>query len=103
MGMTVSKHFCGSSLQSTGLFSEIDPCCDTPNCCHNESFTLEIKDDFSVTSNNFDFSQLAVDLPALVELFEIEVSEDNSYFTSKNTPPPPKIQTVLSRFQSYLL
>jgi hypothetical protein len=103
MGMTVSKHFCGSYLQSTSVLSEIEPCCDMPDCCHNESITLEIKDDFSVTSYNFDFTQLAVDLPALVELVEIEVSENNSYLISENTPPPPKIQTVLSRFQSYLL
>ena len=104
MGMTVSKHYCGSSLQSVSVFSEIDPCCDMDTgCCHDEQVNIEIEDDYSVTSNNYDFSLFALELPNLLELFQIDVPEMISEFQVSHFLPERKIQTVLSRLQSYLL
>jgi hypothetical protein len=103
MGMTVSKHYCGSSLESVGVLSTPDRCCEIPTgCCHDESFTIKVEDDFSVTSHAFDFTQFAVILPALIELNQIESTEKQS-FVSFIVIPPPKIQTVLSSLQTYLL
>ncbi|WP_346856905.1 hypothetical protein [uncultured Draconibacterium sp.] len=104
MGMTVSKHYCGSSLQSVSVFSEIDPCCDMDTgCCHDEQVNIDIEDDYSVTSNNFDFSIFALELPALLELFQIDVPEQISEYHIHSFLPERKMQTVLSRLQSYLL
>ena len=104
MGMTVSKHYCGSSLQSVSVFSEINPCCDMDTgCCHNEQVNIDIEDDYSVTSNNFDFSIFALELPALLELFQLDVPELISDFQFHNFLPERKMQTVLSRLQTYLL
>tara|TARA_R110002050_G_scaffold183855_2_gene317315 strand:+ start:2536 stop:2904 length:369 start_codon:yes stop_codon:yes gene_type:complete len=104
MGMTVSKHYCGSSLESVGVLSTPEDCCKMPNeCCHHESFTIKIQDDFSVTTHAFDFTQFAVVLPALVELVPVGATEKPSSVSFLDAPPPPKIQTVLSRLQAYLL
>lgn len=103
MGMTVSKHYCGDSLKSVGVLSAPDRCCEVPSgCCHNESFTIKVEDDFSVATNAFDFTQFAVILPALVELNQIEPTEKQS-FASFIVIPPPKIQRILSSLQTYLL
>jgi hypothetical protein len=104
MGMTVSKHYCGSSLESVRVLSTPEHCCKIPNgCCHDESFTIKIEDDFSVTTHAFDFTQFAVVLPALVELTADEVPQNKLAVSLLDAPPPPKIQTVLSRLQAYLL
>jgi hypothetical protein len=72
-------------------------------CCHNEQVNIDIEDDYSVTSNNFDFSIFALELPALLELFQIDVPEMISEFQVHNFISERKMQTVLSRLQTYLL
>jgi hypothetical protein len=53
-GMTISKHYCGDTLKATTIILNADNCCDIPiNCCHNESITVKIVDDFAITANNF--------------------------------------------------
>ena len=104
MGLTVSMHYCGNNLESVSVLSSPEPCCDIPDdCCHDETININTENDFSGTFYNFDFSQMVVELPALVELFLIDIPEDNSFISDYFSPPPPKIQTVLSSLQSYLL
>ena len=100
----MSKHFCGDSLKSVAIQSAAEKCCDIPDgCCHDESTTIKVKDDFSVTSHNFDFAQFAVIIPAVIRLEQIEAEEVQVFGFSENTLPPPKIQRVLSSLQTYLL
>ncbi len=104
MGMTVSKHYCGSSLESVRVLSSPQPCCEIPTgCCHDESFSIKITDNFSAVSYAFDFTQFAVILPVLVESIHLETNENQSFVSLYDVPPPPKIQTVLSSLQTYLL
>ncbi|MCK4920773.1 MAG: hypothetical protein KAS71_06995, partial [Bacteroidales bacterium] len=59
MSMTVFKHYCGTSLKSVSILLTPEHCCDIPSgCCHDETITVDIEDDFSVTSIIFDFNQL---------------------------------------------
>ena len=103
-GMTISEHFCGSDLISIELNSTPESCCDdNSDCCHNESFTFEIEDEFSISSYTFEFAQYAVELTTFVELLQIDVPEVNSSKLFPFIPPPPKIQTVLSSLQTYLI
>ncbi|VAW20791.1 hypothetical protein MNBD_BACTEROID01-1143 [hydrothermal vent metagenome] len=101
-GMTVSKHYCGNDLKSITVSSGQHSCCETPSgCCHDESQIIQIKDYFSVCTLCFDFTQLAVILPVIVD------NRNNSLQCELKTEninsPPPKIQTVLSSLQTYLL
>ncbi len=106
MGMVVSKHYCGDSFVSTAVFNEAKSCCGDSDCCHNEDQLFQVKDDFSAPA------VLAV--PVLAELdilghdlfadliLESSVTE-NSSFRFTDSPPPPKIQKVLSLKQVYRL
>ncbi len=102
-GMTVSKHYCGNDLKSITVSSGLDSCCDTPSgCCHDESQIIKIKDYFSVCTFCFDFTQLAVILPVVVDNFQGNNLQCELKTENINSPPP-KIQTVLSYLQTYLL
>ena len=48
MGMTVNSHYCGNDLVSISVISESQSCCETPNCCHNESMLIKLEEDISI-------------------------------------------------------
>lgn len=105
-GLTISKHYCGEELVSTSLFSEAESCCESSDCCKNETETYQLDEDFSVSSITEipELMQLDLFAVALVLLTcEIDESENRHNFILADLPPPPKIQTALSTRQSYLL
>jgi hypothetical protein len=104
-GMTISKHYCGSTLESIGVNITTDNCCDTPmDCCHIESITVKIEDDFAIATNIFDFNNPAFTLGSSTDIFQEDVFvKESSKMISWVTPSPPKIQKSLSSLQSFLL
>lgn len=102
-GMALSQHYCGDFLVSTSLFGEADPCCDSGECCHNETTFYQLDEDFSAPI----FSQLphitAVDLLVNLpgQLPEWHLQE--VLLIKKDLPPPTNIQTILSLKQTWLL
>lgn len=105
-GLAISKHYCGGSYVSTSLFVEADSCCDSDDCCKNETVVFQLDEDFSVST--------ALELPATaqidllgISLFVLNFSiEENSFvdeFLNTDSPPPPKIKTSLANRQTYLL
>jgi len=104
-GMTISKHYCGTSLKDISININADNCCDIPmDCCHNETLTIKIEDDFAIATNVFDFKSLTFILGFSTDLFQEEVFIKESFkLVLWVTPPPPKIQTILSSLQSFLL
>ena len=105
-GFVISKHYCGGELVSTSFFGEAKSCCDSGDCCHNESITFQLHEDFSVSS--------IIEVPKTIQLdlfdfalilFEnhLEEGENSLEFILADLPPPPKIQTTLSLKQTYLL
>lgn len=103
MGLTISKHYCGGNLISVTVLSEQEPCCDNPGCCHDESFTVKVEDDFSATSFIYEFQDFAIIVPVVMQLVSENIDQDDLMAVSLETPPPPDIQAVLSRLQTYLL
>ncbi|MGZ2369486.1 HYC_CC_PP family protein [Ancylomarina sp. YFZ004] len=103
-GMTISTHYCGGNVKDVSFLSAAKVCCDIPNgCCQDDAFTVKIEDDFSISSYSFDFNQLEIVLPILIELIKVEAPIKAKVYFLRNTIPPPKIQTVLSSLQTYLL
>lgn len=103
-GMTISTHYCGGNVKDVSFLSAPKSCCDIPEgCCHDEAFTIKIVDDFSISSYTFDFNQLEIVLPISFELIELEAPVKAIGYIFRNSIPPPKIQTVLSRLQNYRL
>ena len=104
MGLTISKHYCGTSLKSISINSTPDNCCGTAcKRCHNESFTIKIENDFSLLTHNFDFNTQGITLPVTKELIQRDVFKTELICATSWEGPPPKIKTVLSKMQSYLL
>lgn len=103
-GVTISKHYCGNNLQSISVVLEAKNCCDIPSgCCHNEEVTLKIQDDFSPSIIAFDFSQSTCHVPLFVTFIEAYVENPASFLLADYSLPPPKVLTVLSQLQTYLL
>ena len=104
--MTISKHYCGGNHVSTSFFVEAKSCCDTGGCCQNETETFQLDEDFSVSSiievpETAHSEIISVALVLLEKTFE--ENENKSEFIISDLPPPPKIQTSLSKKQLYLL
>jgi hypothetical protein len=103
-GLTFSKHYCGNELKSVKFFSEAKLCCSGPcKCCHNETVTVKISDDFSANSFLFDFCQSAFEIPIKHILIQKELPESFEKVARVYDLPPPPVQTVLSSLQTYLL
>ena len=105
-GLVITKHFCSGEMVSVSVFHEEEPCCGMNGCCHNETLTYQVKEDFSTPA--------VANSPVLAELdilghnlFETESlfagENDISSAFVVNSPPPKTIQTVLSLRQLYLL
>ena len=68
-----------------------EPCCEIPDgCCHDESITVKLELNYFVPLFAFDFTQLAIDLPATIELIQVKYPVYSSFVTTINTPPPSK-------------
>ena len=104
MGLTVSVHSCGGELKSIQLLSEAENCCgdSCPNC-QNEIVKLEVEDDFTIQTLNFDFEQEFTFLSTFIQLFIVPSFKEAVVQLAYHEPPPLKIQTVLSDLQVYRL
>jgi hypothetical protein len=45
-GITITRHYCGTNLVSTSLYSTPEDCCDNCPYCHNEKISFRITDNF---------------------------------------------------------
>lgn len=102
-GLTINRHYCGDNLESISIFSEPQSCCEMPNCCHNESIVIQLEEDFSISSFNISFEQIAVVLPNFSSLFNADLQEISDFKEFVHTPLKNPIKTVLSSIQSFLL
>lgn len=105
MGFTVSKHYCGDNLVSISVNHEAKSCCDSDNCCHNETNHYQLEDDFvySFVATDIQIQNIDILFPVIFTVLnsETEINNDSEIHIFES-PPPQKIQTVLSLYQSYL-
>jgi hypothetical protein len=106
VGIAISKHYCCGNHVSTSIFGEAESCCDDSDCCKNESDFFQLDEDYSLVSvsempPSSEFELL--DLTILVYNYTKFNLEGTSDFFVANSPPPLKIQTILSQNQTYLL
>jgi len=105
-GLAISKHYCGGELISTSLFVEADSCCDSDDCCKNETEVFQLDEDFSVSTALELPESVQIDLLAVsLVVFNLSIEENLivDEFLITDSPPPPKIQTSLAKRQTYLL
>ncbi len=109
MGFSVSKHYCGSRLIEMSINSAIEPCCDdggTAGCCHDETEYFRFDKDFvgPVIIENNQVTDLDILFPSVfVYLLNEPVMIESEILNFAESPPPPKLHTKLSLFQTYLI
>lgn len=104
-GFTITKHYCGNTLESIAIDSIPESCCEMGDCCHNETTHYQIEDDFSVTviDNQIQISNIDLLFSAVFVVIQQEVvTSDFTIFRVAESPPPLKTETILSLIQSYL-
>ncbi len=105
-GLAISKHYCGDELISTSIFLEADSCCDSDDCCKNETEVFQLDEDFSVSAVVEIPESVQIDLLAVsFVVFKLIIEENSTVEDYKliDSPPPPKILTLLAQRQTYLL
>ena len=106
IGMVVSKHYCSGSFVSASIFHEAESCCDSGDCCHNETQLYQVDKDFSqpqiINTTNMGGFDLFVVTPHSL-LLDVVVEHNSNEFFIDFSPPPLDIQTYLSLKQTYLL
>ncbi|TKG94202.1 hypothetical protein EYV94_13015 [Puteibacter caeruleilacunae] len=108
IGLAVSKHYCGGELISTAIFTEAESCCDSDNCCNNQTEVFQFDEDYFVSVNQEIPETSQLDLLAIaVVVFNLHITTSliatTQEFVVRDAPPPPKIQVALAQRQSYLL
>lgn len=106
IGLSVSKHYCDGKLISTSFFIDADSCCDSTDCCKNETEVFQLHEAFSVSVDLYLQESAPIDLL----LNPIFLFNDNGIIKStikdyiiSESPPPTKIQISLANRQTYLL
>lgn len=106
IGVTFSMHYCGGDLVSTSINQQSNTCCnDTGGCCENKTVHVEVEADYLNPGllKNVEVMELDLLLP-IVFIFQktlVENKIDKPFYAY--VKPPPKIRTVLSQLQTYLL
>ncbi len=105
-GITITKYYCGTTLENVSVITlEQEQCCNMPHgCCHKETKSYKISDDFTVTTFSFDDVRIPIQLPTVVELIQnAKIRTGTTLPDFYNTPPPVDMQTALATLQSYLI
>jgi hypothetical protein len=108
-GFTISEHYCGNKLISVTINAHAKSCCDnnTCSCCHNKTEHFQIKDVFVsaiiLLDLNISFLPDLKFLPHTYSNINTELEILESFCPYKDSHPPLKIETILSRLQRYLL
>lgn len=105
MGISVSEHYCGEEVINISLNPVEKPCCETPSeCCHNEYIFLQLKADFTKSSEvvQLNISELHhADFPALIILLHEFADNNPIHYTNEFYIPDQ--HSILLENQSFLL
>jgi len=103
-GFSVSKHYCGPRLVSVDINHEAKSCCDMDNCCHSETKTFQLEEDFTASPILQSDVVRSIEIFLLSEILmdAISISEVKRELFISESPPPKDKQTILSSLQSFL-
>jgi hypothetical protein len=104
-GVTITRHFCGNNLRSVAIMNTPPSCCDMEGCCHNETVTIVLEDDFTPVWSD------ALSHNSVTELFPVEMADLSDSGMLKVIPvpkfiikpPPAPVGERLASLQVYIL
>ncbi len=109
MGISVSKHYCGSRLVEVSINSEAIPCCaDMGNsgCCHDETEYFQFDEDFVSPDFAKDVQIAGLDIlfpMAFVYIFNTPADIEKDIFCDAESPPILSLHTSLHFLQTFLI
>lgn len=104
-GFSITKHYCGGKYVSMSINSTPESCCETGNCCHNESEAFQLDEDTVVQADISVEEAPSFDVMVFEnEFFQLDSSDGiNSLYLDRVHIPPPNLPELLASFQSFLL
>ena len=108
-GLSISKHYCGSSLVRTTLGTEAESCMPGMDmghgCCDEKTETLVVDDDFQITKSHI---QVSTEYDLLVaylmtELVALAIESPLEPLIAFDTGPPVGTEPLYLVVQSFLL
>ncbi|MEQ9288249.1 MAG: hypothetical protein RIG77_15135 [Cyclobacteriaceae bacterium] len=109
IGITISRHYCGEMLMAKSVILQADPCCDgtemPEGCCHDESDSFSIEDDFHPSKIAVNQKLVAVAWFVFDQLFELSIDQDTSLALGelKESPPPIPETPIYLQVESFLI
>lgn len=104
-GVTITRHFCGDRLRSVALMTTPQSCCDMEGCCHNETVTILIEDEFTPVYADVLSHEVVIELfpVQLADMSEAGLSTVNPHLNSIIKPPPIPLGERLASLQVFIL
>ena len=108
-GLSISKHYCGSSVVKTNLGTQAESCMPDMDmghgCCDEKTETIILDDDFQLSNSNI---KIAPEYDLLVaylvsELRIVTQSPNPKTLIPLNTGPPVGTEPLYLKVQSFLL
>jgi hypothetical protein len=109
MSFTVDKHFCGSFLVDTAVFSKAKTCgmdmsaTAEDHCCSNETITVEGQDELKLSFDSFDFNQQLFITTFTYTYFELFESLPKQIIPFKDYSPPLLVTDIQLVDQVFLI
>ena len=106
-GMTVTEHYCGDNLVSVNVLTRPDACCNNSDCCHNETVTVKLDDDFISLSQTYLFELISLSISLNLAAIFNNNPLSSKYLTANlirsSDLQPPAIKAFLSKLGTFLL
>jgi hypothetical protein len=104
-GVTITRHFCGNNLRSVAIMTTPPSCCDMEGCCHNETVTILLEDDFTpVWADILSHESVTELFPVqLAYLSDAGLVNETPFLNFILKPPPVPLGERLASLQVYIL
>ncbi|MCM4156638.1 hypothetical protein [Gramella sp. AN32] len=109
LSFTVDKHFCGSDLIDTAVFSKANTCGMQmsenveDHCCSNEKVSVEGQDELNLSFDTFDFNQQLFITTFTFTYFELFETLPKQSIPFKDYSPPLIVSDIQLNDQVFLI
>ncbi|APG61079.1 HYC_CC_PP family protein [Christiangramia salexigens] len=106
---TVDKHFCGSYLVDSAVFSKAKTCgmqmsaAAEAHCCSNEKISVEGQDELKLSFDSFDFNQQLFITTFTYTYFELFETLPKQIIPFKDYSPPLLVADIQLEDQVFLI
>lgn len=92
IGITINKHYSHGKLFSVALYGEAESCCTDCDCCHDETITIKLQDDYIYSSSDEELPNFSQPITFICDDF-IQVTSSakaSKFFLNWDKSPPIK-------------